>query len=178
MQSKLLRVLQEKSYERVGEEKTRRADVRIVAATNRDLKKEVAAGRFREDLYYRLNVFPLRVAPLRQRKEDIPLLATYFVELLANELGCLKPRLTRAGVEALEGYNWPGNIRELRNVIERAVIFSRGGALEFDVPGTGSLVDLTAFGPPAVDQAEPEYLLKRKCDVASAEFRTPDAERW
>jgi len=158
LQSKLLRVLQEKSYERVGEEKTRRADVRIVAATNRDLKKEVAAGRFREDLYYRLNVFPLRVAPLRQRKEDIPLLATYFVELLANELGCLKPRLTRAGVEALEGYNWPGNIRELRNVIERAVIFARGGALEFDVPGTGSLVDLTAFGPPAVDQAEPEYL--------------------
>jgi DNA-binding NtrC family response regulator len=158
LQSKLLRVLQEKSYERVGEEKTRRADVRIVAATNRDLKKEVAAGRFREDLYYRLNVFPLKVAPLRERKEDIPLLATYFVELLAKELGCPKPRLTRAGIETLQGYDWPGNIRELRNVIERAVIFARGGALEFDVPGTGSSVDRTSFGLPDGDQGEPEYL--------------------
>jgi DNA-binding NtrC family response regulator len=156
LQSKLLRVLQEKSYERVGEEKTRHADVRIVAATNRDLKKEVAAGRFREDLYYRLNVFPLRVAALRERKEDIPLLTTHFVELLAEELGCPKPRLTRAGIEMLQGYDWPGNIRELRNVIERAVIFARGGALDFDVPETN--IDLTSFGPRDVDQAEPEYL--------------------
>jgi DNA-binding NtrC family response regulator len=158
LQSKLLRVLQEKSYERVGEEKTRRADVRIVAATNRDLKKEVAAGRFREDLYYRLNVFPLRVAALRERKEDIPLLATHFVELLVRELGCPKPRLTRAGVETLQAYDWPGNIRELRNVIERAVIFARGGALEFDIPRNGSSVDVTSFVPPDDDQAEPEYL--------------------
>ncbi|HEY1478321.1 MAG TPA: sigma-54 dependent transcriptional regulator [Chthoniobacterales bacterium] len=156
LQSKLLRVLQEKSYERVGEEKTRRADVRIVAATNRDLKKEVAAGRFREDLYYRLNVFPLKVAALRERKEDIPLLATHFVELLAKELGCPKPKLTRGGIEILQGYDWPGNIRELRNVIERAVIFARGGALDFDVPGTG--IDLTSFEPRDLDQAEPEYL--------------------
>ena len=158
LQSKLLRVLQEKSYERVGEERTRRADVRIVAATNRDLKKEVAAGRFREDLYYRLNVFPLRVAALRERKEDIPLLATHFIELLTNELGCPKPRLTRAGIETLQGYDWPGNIRELRNVIERAVISARGDALEFDVPGTGSSLDLSSFGPRDVDQVEPEYL--------------------
>ena len=158
LQSKLLRVLQEKSYERVGEEKSRRADVRIVAATNRDLKKEVAAGRFREDLYYRLNVFPLRVAALRECKEDIPLLATHFVELLVRELGCPKPRLTRAGVETLQAYDWPGNIRELRNVIERAVIFARGGALEFDIPRNGSSVDVTSFVPPDDDQAEPEYL--------------------
>jgi DNA-binding NtrC family response regulator len=158
LQSKLLRVLQEKTYERVGEEKTRRADVRIVAATNRDLKIEVAAGRFREDLYYRLNVFPLKVAALRERKEDIPLLATHFVELLAKELGCPKPRLTRAGIETLQGYDWPGNIRELRNVIERAVISARGGALDFDLPLTGSSVDLTSFGPRDGDQAEPEYL--------------------
>ena len=158
LQSKLLRVLQEKSYERVGEEKTRWADVRIVAATNRDLKKEVEAGRFRQDLYYRLNVFPLRAAPLRERKEDIPLLATHFVELLAKELDCPKPRLTRAGTETLESYDWPGNIRELRNVIERAVIFARGGVLEFDVPGSGSPVDLAPFGPPDDDRAEPEYL--------------------
>ena len=158
LQSKLLRVLQEKSYERVGEERTRHANVRIVAATNRDLKKEVDAGRFREDLYYRLNVFPLRVAALRERKEDIPVLATHFIELLINELDCPKPRLTRAGIETLQCYEWPGNIRELRNVIERAVIFARGGALEFDVPATASSLDLGSFGPRDVDQAEPEYL--------------------
>jgi DNA-binding NtrC family response regulator len=158
LQSKLLRVLQERSYERVGEEKTRRADVRIVAATNRDLKKEVAAGRFREDLYYRLNVFPLRVAALRERKEDVPLLAAHFVELLVKELGFPKPRLTRAGIEALQGYDWPGNIRELRNVIERAVLFAQGGPLVFDVPGTGTSVDLTSLGPRNVVQAEPEFL--------------------
>jgi transcriptional regulator with GAF, ATPase, and Fis domain len=158
LQSKLLRVLQEKSYERVGEEKTRRADVRIVAATNRDLKKEVEAGRFREDLYYRLNVFPLRVVALRERKEDIPLLATHFVELLAKELDCPKPRLTSAGIEKLKSYDWPGNIRELRNVIERAVIFARGGTLEFDVPGSSSPVDPTPFGTPDDDRGEPEYL--------------------
>ena len=138
LQSKLLRVLQEKSYERVGEEKTRWTDVRVVAATNRDLAKEVAAGRFRPDLYYRLNVFPLKVAALRERKEDIPVLATHFVELSAKELGWPKPRLTRAGIETLQNYDWPGNIRELRNVIERAVILAQGGALEFDLPENGS----------------------------------------
>jgi DNA-binding NtrC family response regulator len=137
LQSKLLRVLQEKCYERVGEDKTRHTDVRIVAATNRDLKKEVAAGRFREDLYYRLNVFPIEVAPLRDRKDDIPMLAAHFVELAVKELGCQRPRLTRAGVDKLQSYDWPGNIRELRNVIERATIFARGGALEFDLPITG-----------------------------------------
>src|SRR5215469_5466207 len=158
LQSKLLRVLQEKSYERVGEEKTRRADVRIVAATNRDLKKEVEEGRFREDLYYRLNVFPLRVAPLRERKEDIPLLTTHFVELLAKELDCSKPRLTNAGIETLKGYDWPGNIRELRNVIERAVILARGGALEFDVPQGGSPANLVPFAPLDDDRTEPVYL--------------------
>src|SRR6516165_3598686 len=158
LQGKLLRVLQEKCYERIGEDRTRHADVRIVAATNRDLKKEVAAGRFREDLYYRLNVFPLKVAALRERKEDIPLLAIHFVELLVKELGCPKPRLTRAGIEALESYEWPGNIRELRNVIERAAIFARGGALEFDLPVTESLVDLTSFGPQDGHEPEAEYL--------------------
>jgi DNA-binding NtrC family response regulator len=137
LQSKLLRVLQEKCYERVGEDRTRHTDVRIVAATNRDLKKEVAAGRFREDLYYRLNVFPIEVAPLRDRKDDIPLLAAHFVELAVKELGCQRPRLTRAGVDKLQSYDWPGNIRELRNVIERATIFARGGALEFDLPIAG-----------------------------------------
>jgi DNA-binding NtrC family response regulator len=158
LQSKLLRVLQEKRYERVGEDKTRRADVRIVAATNRDLKSEVAAGRFREDLYYRLNVFPIKVAALRERKEDIPILATHFLELSVKELECETPRLTRAGLETLQEYDWPGNVRELRNVIERTVIFARGGALEFDLPVTGSSLDVTSFAPPNAEQGEWEYL--------------------
>jgi transcriptional regulator with GAF, ATPase, and Fis domain len=114
MQGKLLRVLQEKRYERVGEDRTRTANVRIVAATNRDLKQEVAAGRFREDLYYRLHVFPIQVIPLRERKDDIPLLAKHFVELSVKDLKCAKPRLTRAGVVKLQSYDWPGNVRELR----------------------------------------------------------------
>ena len=134
LQGKLLRALQDKCYERVGEDRTRHSDARIIAATNRDLKKEAAGGRFREDLYYRLNVFPIQVAPLRDRKEDIPQLAKHFIELSTKELGSLKPRLTRAGIIRLQSYDWPGNIRELRNVIERAVILARGGVLEFDLP--------------------------------------------
>ena len=134
LQSKLLRVLQEKSYERVGEATTRRADVRIVAATNRDLQKEIMAGRFREDLYYRLNVFPVKVAPLRDRMEDIPLLAKHFVEMSVEQLQCPRPRLTQAGIELLLRYDWPGNIRELRNVIERAAIVAQGDTLYFDLP--------------------------------------------
>ena len=156
LQSKLLRVLQEKSYERVGEDRTRHTDVRIVAATNRDLKKEVAAGRFREDLYYRLNVFPIKVAPLRERKEDIPLLAEHFIELAVKELGCTRPRLTRAGIETLQCYGWAGNVRELRNVIERAAIFARGGALEFDLPVNGN--DQEASGLEVGSEEEQEYL--------------------
>ncbi|HEY0792463.1 MAG TPA: sigma-54 dependent transcriptional regulator [Chthoniobacterales bacterium] len=149
LQSKLLRALQEKQYERVGDEKTKRADVRIIAATNRDLEREVEAGRFREDLYYRLNVFPVRVAPLRERRDDIPLLAKYFVEMLATELKCPKARLTEAGVARLQNHDWPGNIRELRNVIERSLIVARGGALEFDLPAT-----VSAPAPPAFDAGE------------------------
>ena len=134
IQNKLLRVLQEKRYERVGDDRTRRANVRIVAATNRDLKKAIAAGRFREDLYYRLNVFPIQVPALRERMDDVPLLAKHFVEISARELKCAKPRLTRAAVTQLQSYDWPGNVRELRNVVERAVILARGGALEFELP--------------------------------------------
>jgi transcriptional regulator with GAF, ATPase, and Fis domain len=136
VQNKLLRILQEKRYERVGDDRTRRADVRVMAATNRDLKKEVTAGRFREDLYYRLNVFPLQVPPLRTRMDDIPSLARHFIDLSTRELKCAKPRLTRAAVTELQSYEWPGNVRELRNVIERAVILARGGVLEFDLPIT------------------------------------------
>ncbi len=148
MQSKLLRVLQEKRYERVGDDRTRVADVRVIAATNHDLKKEAAAGRFREDLYYRLNVFPIHVMPVRERMDDIPLLAKHFVELSTKELRCPKPRLTRAGVSKLQNYDWPGNVRELRNVIERAVILARGGSLDFDLP-------IAAQAPPLPRPASP-----------------------
>ena len=156
LQSKLLRVLQEKRYERVGEDRTRSADVRIIAATNRDLKKDVAAGRFREDLYYRLNIFPIQVLPLKERLDDIPLLASHFVELSVKELRCAQPRLTRAGLVKLQSYDWPGNVRELRNVIERAVIVSRGGVLDFDLPVTHAPPAAPA-APPA-NAAEPEIL--------------------
>src|SRR5262245_14680290 len=158
MQSKLLRVLQEKCYERVGENLTRRADVIIIASTNRNLKKEVIANRFREDLYYRLNVFPIRLAPLRDRSEDIPLLAKHFVELSLKELGCPRPRLTQAGIQALLGYDWPGNIRELRSVIERAIIFARGGALDFDLPVVHSSSDRTPTASRLEDRGDLEYL--------------------
>jgi transcriptional regulator with GAF, ATPase, and Fis domain len=135
----------------VGEDRTRQADVRIIGATNRDLKQEVVAGRFRQDLYYRLHVFPIHVAPLKERLEDIPLLAQHFINLSVRELRCARPRLTRAGVAQLQAYDWPGNIRELRNVIQRAVILARGGPMHFDLPATGSTprVPLQKPGRPA-----------------------------
>ena len=167
MQGKLLRVLQEKRYERVGEDRTRNADVRIVGATNRDLKKAVAAGRFREDLYYRLHVFPIQVAPLRERRDDIPLLAKHFIELSVKELKYLTPRLTRAGVSQLQSYDWPGNIRELRNVIERAVILAQGGNLNFDLPI--NVVQSTASRMPTGDSASPERKYRTEEELRQSE---------
>jgi transcriptional regulator with GAF, ATPase, and Fis domain len=134
MQSKLLRVLQEGEYERVGEETTRKVNVRIIAATNRKLVQEVEAKRFRQDLYYRLNVFPIEVAPLRNRKEDIPLLAARFMAHVRKKLNCAGRELTQAEVLKLQNYHWPGNVRELQNIIERAVISSRCGSVKFDLP--------------------------------------------
>jgi transcriptional regulator with GAF, ATPase, and Fis domain len=158
IQNKLLRVLQEKCYERVGDDRTRRADVRIIAATNRDLKKAVADGRFREDLYYRLNVFPIQVTPLRERVDDIPSLAKHFVELSTRDLKCAKPRLTRAVVAKLQNYDWPGNVRELRNVIERAVILARGGALDFDLPVANQPAPAVRIESPSGDTTAPMFL--------------------
>ena len=134
MQSKLLRVLQEGEFERIGDERTRTVDVRIIAATNRDLKQEVEAGRFRQDLYYRINVFPIEVAPLRRREGDIPRLATHYLRQGAQRLKRPCPPLTEAGVLQLLTYDWPGNVRELQNVIERALITSGVGPLRFDLP--------------------------------------------
>ena len=174
MQNKLLRVLQEKHYERVGEDHTRHANVRIIAATNRDLKKAVAAGRFREDLYYRLHVFPIQVPPLRERRDDIPFLARHFTDLSVKELKCPKPRLTRAAITRLQGYDWPGNVRELRNVIERAVILARGAVLDFDLPMTVSSSAAAArVAPrPAVGDGpkpEPEFLTEAELERRECE---------
>jgi PAS domain S-box-containing protein len=134
LQGKLLRVLQEGEYERIGEERTRRVDVRIIAATNQDLKANVDRKLFREDLYYRLNVFPIEVPPLRARKEDVRPLADYFLSQVAQHMNLAKPQLTRSNLTQLQGYTWPGNVRELQNAIERAVILSRSGRLMFDLP--------------------------------------------
>ena len=130
MQAKLLRVLQEGEFERVGGTRTITVDVRIIAATNRALKQAVAEERFRSDLYYRLNVFPINVPALRERKEDIPALVNYFVGKYARQLGKHIEAVSESAMRALVAYPWPGNIRELENVIERAVILTAGSALE------------------------------------------------
>jgi transcriptional regulator with GAF, ATPase, and Fis domain len=129
IQVKLLRVLQEQEFEPVGSSRTVRVDVRVIAATNRNLKDEVAAGRFRSDLYYRLNVFPITIPPLRNRAADIPALAMYFVDRFAQRMGRRAPAISQATMKRLTGYSWPGNIRELQNVIERAIVLSRSETL-------------------------------------------------
>ncbi len=134
LQSKLLRVLQEGTFERVGDEKTIQSDVRVIGATNRHLKQEVDNGTFREDLYYRLNVFPIVVPSLRERKEDIPALAGHFLKLAQKKFNRTGSALSKANIIALENYSWPGNIRELQNVIERAVIIAPAHRLVFDLP--------------------------------------------
>jgi PAS domain S-box-containing protein len=134
LQGKLLRVLQEGQFERLGDERTRSVDVRIIAATNRDLFAEARAGRFRLDLYYRLSVFPIDVPPLRDRLGDMPLLAEHFVREAAHRLGVSPPRLTKSNLRELETYDWPGNVRELQNVVERAVILARDGRIDFELP--------------------------------------------
>jgi formate hydrogenlyase transcriptional activator len=129
-QVKLLRVLQEREIEPVGSSQTRKVDVRVIAATNRDLEQEVAAGRFRADLYFRLNVFPIAIPPLREREGDVPLLAYYFADRFARELGRRVERIAPEALERLVAYPWPGNVRELSNVIERTVVLARGPCLE------------------------------------------------
>lgn len=136
LQAKLLRILQEGELERVGEERTRKVNVRLVAATNRDLRTEAEAGRFRQDLFYRLSVFPIEVPPLRKRKEDIPLLADHFLQVAARKVGRPKLALTLASVQRLQQYDWPGNVRELQHVIERASITSLSGRLNIELPAT------------------------------------------
>jgi len=134
IQPKLLRALQEQEFERLGSTQTRKVSVRLVAATNRDLEKMIAAREFRSDLYYRLNVFPIRIPPLRERKEDIPLLVRFFVQKLAGRMQKHIERIPAAAMKTLTNWGWPGNIRELENFIERAVILTRGKTLEVPLP--------------------------------------------
>ena len=150
LQGKLLRVLQESEFERVGDDVTKSVDVRVIAATNRDLEKLMVAGEFREDLFYRISVFPVDVPPLRDRGEDIVHLAQYFLEQTCADFGREPMKLTRAQADNLRRYDWPGNIRELKNIIERAVILSTGKVLRLDV----SMPDLK-HGIAAPARAEP-----------------------
>jgi formate hydrogenlyase transcriptional activator len=129
LQPKLLRVLQEQEFERLGSSRTHKVDVRLVAATNRDLMKMVARGHFRSDLYYRLNVFPILLPALRERREDIPALVKHFVNLFSRRMGKQVDRIPPETMAAFQWYSWPGNIRELQNLVERAVILSRDGVL-------------------------------------------------
>jgi transcriptional regulator with GAF, ATPase, and Fis domain len=167
MQGKLLRVLQEGTYERIGEERTRNGDVRIVAATNRNLEEEIAAKRFRQDLYYRLSVFPIEVLPLRNRKEDIPILVTHFLEQHSARLGIPVPALKKRHIAELTRYEWPGNIRELQNVVERAVIRARSGRLQFDLPTDG--VSQHAFSKSAADVVDHQAELLTYADLQQLE---------
>jgi PAS domain S-box-containing protein len=161
VQAKLLRVLQDGQYQRVGGTRTLHADVRVVAATNRDLAKEVAKGRFREDLWYRLNVFPITVPALRHRKEDIPMLAQFFLNRVCQKLGRTPLDLPRSVVQALLAYAWPGNVRELQNLIEQAVLVSEGpllrlpdrlGPVQAGPVGSGQL--------PSLLEVERDHILK------------------
>ena len=134
LQPKLLRVLQEQEFERLGSGRTHKVDVRLVAATNRNLVKMVAGGQFRSDLYYRLNVFPLLLPALRERREDIPVLVTHFVKMFCHRMGKQIDTILPETMAAFQWYSWPGNIRELQNLVERAVILSRDGLLPNPLP--------------------------------------------
>jgi transcriptional regulator with GAF, ATPase, and Fis domain len=138
LQPKLLRVLQEQEFERLGSNRTHQVDVRLVAATNRDLAEMVNRGQFRSDLYYRLNVFPVMLPPLRARSEDIPALVTHFAGIFGRRMGRQIEHIPAETMSALNSYQWPGNIRELQNLVERAVILSNDGVLPNPLPATGS----------------------------------------
>jgi transcriptional regulator with GAF, ATPase, and Fis domain len=152
VQSKLLRVLEQGEFERLGSTKTLKVDVRIIAATNRVLEKAVKEGKFREDLYYRLNVFPIEIPPLRERPEDIPLLVWAFTNEFEKRIGKRIDRISKDTLESLQRYSWPGNVRELRNVVEHGMIVSSGRTLTVRLPQTGSLDMATALDLASVER--------------------------
>ena len=170
LQSKLLRVLQEGQFERIGDEKTRKIDVRIIAATNKDLKQMVEENDFREDLYYRLNVFPVESPPLRNRKQDIVLLAKHFIKINCTKYKRKNLLLSKANINQLEYYDWPGNIRELQNVIERAVIISQNNQLEFNLPVADKKLSTSRTITKSVDRpyTEEERLEQDRMNIKAA----------
>ena len=164
-------MIQEGEFERIGGARPLRVDVRLVAATNRDLAAEVAAGRFRADLYYRLNVFPIRLPPLRERRDDIPALVRHFAALTARRLGRPLEGVGTGFIEAAGRYDWPGNIRELENVVERALITSRDGRLDAFTPPAAS--------PAATGSAPAQFHGRTLEEVERDHLRaTLDALRW
>lgn len=172
LQPKLLRVLQEGQYERLGEDRTRQTDVRVIAATNHNLETLVRAGRFREDLFYRLSVFPIELPPLRARRDDVPLLAMHFVKATATKLGVTVPRVSENAVESLKHYDWPGNVRELQNVIERAVILAGGGTLRLDngfgLTSPGSNLPVSAAEDDASIITDQEWRRRERSNLVAA----------
>ena len=160
LQPKLLRVLQEQEFERLGSTRTHQADVRLVAATNRDLADMVSRGQFRSDLYYRLNVFPVLLPPLRERREDIPALVSHFVEILGRRMGKQIKHISPETMSALSSYEWPGNIRELQNLIERAVILSNHGVLPNPLPTLGTPGVILSSTAPTLRDSERALILQ------------------
>src|SRR6185369_10138173 len=175
LQSKLLRALQQREIERLGSTRTIRVDFRLIAATNRDLEEMVARREFRSDLYYRLNVFPIRIPPLRERREDIPLLVRYFAQKFAQQMEKRIETIPAAAIKALTEWEWPGNVRELGNFIERAVILTRGTSL--DVPLTELRKAPTDAPPPAhppQDHQEIARIVKETINALDDKKRVAD----
>jgi len=167
IQVKLLRVLQEKEIERLGGSTTIKTDVRIIAATNRNLEKEVAEGRFRMDLYYRLNVFPLLLPALRERKEDIPLLTAHFIDHYSRKLGKPSPALAEPALTELQEYDWPGNIRELEHTIERTILLTQGNAIkEIHMPAGKNRMSLSSKKIKTMEENEKDHIIEvlKKCN--------------
>jgi formate hydrogenlyase transcriptional activator len=160
LQPKLLRVLQEQEFERLGSTRTHQVDVRLVAATNRNLPDMVKRNEFRSDLYYRLNVFPVPLPPLRERREDIPALVEHFVEIYARRMGKQIDEISSETMSELASYAWPGNIRELQNFIERSVILTSGNVLKSPLASLRNAAEAESLGPVTMEDAEREHIRK------------------
>ena len=180
LQSKLLRVLQFREFERVGGTRTIKVDIRVISATNRDLEKEVAEGRFRRDLLFRLNVLPLRMPPLRERRQDIPALAVHFAKQISTRIQCPPVRFSSAAIRRLTTYDWPGNVRELENAVERAIVLRSGPEI-----GPDDLPDAMAETPSSETPSDSRFHaavteVKRRLvldAIAEANGRLTDAAR-